>query len=58
MGQIKAENDFATMERESRVRKSPNYDGVCFHAQQCIEKYLKAKLVEADIDFPKTHNLP
>ena len=46
------------MERESRVRKSPNYDGVCFHAQQCIEKYLKAKLVEADIDFPKTHNLP
>ncbi len=28
-----------TMERESRVRKSPNPDAVCFHAQQCVEKY-------------------
>jgi HEPN domain-containing protein len=34
--------DFATVEREVRARKNPNYDGVCFHAQQCAEKYLKA----------------
>ena len=45
------------MERESRVRKNPNYDDVCFHAQQCAEKYLKARLCEAAIDFPKTHSL-
>ncbi len=28
----KAEGDFVTMERESRVRKNPNPDAVCFHA--------------------------
>lgn len=52
----KAEGDYAVMEREGRVRKHPNFDGVCFHAQQCAEKYLKAWLIEADIDFPKTHD--
>jgi hypothetical protein len=31
----KAEGDFTTMERESRARKAPNYDAICFHAQQC-----------------------
>jgi HEPN domain-containing protein len=53
----KAEGDFAIMERESRVRKCPNYDGICFHAQQCAEKYLKARLCEADISFGKIHDL-
>ncbi len=53
----KAEGDFAMVEREARVRKNPNYDGLCFHAQQCVEKYIKARLYEADIDFPKTHVL-
>ncbi len=53
----KAEADFATMERESRVRKNPNYDAVCFHAQQCAEKYLKARLCEADAAFGKVHDL-
>ncbi|NJL91504.1 MAG: HEPN domain-containing protein [Coleofasciculaceae cyanobacterium SM2_1_6] len=27
----------------------PNYDAVCFHAQQCFERYLKARLQEAEI---------
>lgn len=53
----KAEADFATALRERRVRKSPNFDAVCFHAQQCIEKYLKAILVEKKISFSKTHDL-
>ncbi len=53
----KAEADFATAQRESRVRKNPNYDGICFHYQQCAEKYLKARLCEADIPFGKTHDL-
>lgn len=53
----KAEGDFATMERESRARKAPNYDAVCFHAQQCAEKYLKARLEEAGRTFGKTHDL-
>jgi HEPN domain-containing protein len=53
----KAEGDFAIAERESRVRKNPSYDGVCFHAQQCAEKYLKACLCEAGISFGKIHDL-
>jgi HEPN domain-containing protein len=40
-----------------RARRSPNYDAVCFHAQQCAEKYLKALLQEEGIPFGKTHNL-
>lgn len=53
----KAEGDFATMQRESRARKNPNYDAICFHAQQCAEKYLKSRLAEADISFGKVHDL-
>jgi len=53
----KAEGDFATLERESRARKNPNYDAVCFHAQQCAEKYLKAHLCEAGIGCHKIHDL-
>ena len=53
----KAEDDFATLSREARVRKRPNYDGLCFHAQQCAEKYLKACLQEARRPFPRTHDL-
>ena len=53
----KAEGDWATMLREFRVRKSPNYDAVCFHSQQCAEKYFKARLFDAGISFQKTHDL-
>jgi len=52
----KAEADFATARRESLATDTPNYDAVCFHAQQCAEKYLKAFL-QANIPFPKTHDL-
>jgi len=41
----KAEGDYVTAQRELRARKSPNYDASCFHAQQCAEKYLKARLL-------------
>ena len=34
-----------------------NYDGVCFHTQQCAEKHLKGRLEEAGIAFGKTHDL-
>jgi HEPN domain-containing protein len=53
----KAEGDFATAGRELRARKSPNYDAVCFHAQQCAEKYLKATLQDNEKHIPKIHNL-
>ena len=53
----KAEGDFRTAEREALVRKGPNYDAVCFHAQQCAEKYLKARLCEEAVSFRNTHDL-
>lgn len=53
----KAEGDYATARREVRARKNPNYDAVCFHAQQCVEKYLKALLQEQNTSFGRTHNL-
>ena len=53
----KAEGDYTMAGRELRARKTPNFDGVCFHAQQCAEKYLKARLHAAGKRIPKTHDL-
>ena len=54
----KAEGDWVSMEREGQAQNAPNYDLVCYLAQQCAEKYLKSYLQEANVTFPKTHNLP
>lgn len=53
----KAEEDFAGAVILNRLKKHAVPGIVCFHCQQCAEKYLKARLHEASIDFPKTHNL-
>lgn len=53
----KAEGDWNAARQLHCVRKDPNYDSVCFHCQQSVEKYLKARLVEAGSNFPKTHDL-
>ncbi len=53
----KAEADFGTAQRELAVTQHSNYDAVCFHSQQCAEKYLKAVLQESNIPFPRTHDL-
>ena len=53
----KAEGDFAVACREMRARKSRNYDAVCFHCQQCIEKLMKGLLIHVGVTPPKTHML-
>jgi len=53
----KAEGDWFAAQQLYRARKHPNYDASCFHAQQCAEKYLKARLEEGGINFSQTHNL-
>lgn len=53
----KAEEDFYSAQREYRARNRPNYSAACFFSQQCIEKYIKARLQEANIEFSKTHDL-
>jgi HEPN domain-containing protein len=53
----KAEEDFAVASILARPRKKPLWSGVCFHAQQCVEKYLKARLNEDSLPVHKTHDL-
>jgi HEPN domain-containing protein len=38
----RAEEDFQVATTLIRPRKKPLWGPVCFHAQQCVEKYLKA----------------
>ena len=52
----KAENDLRTAEHTLTLEHPP-CDTVCFHAQQCAEKYLKGFLTFHEIDFPKTHSI-
>ncbi|MFQ5882544.1 MAG: HEPN domain-containing protein [Candidatus Methylomirabilales bacterium] len=54
---IKAENDLTTAAHALTLGERCPTDTVCFHAQQCVEKYLKAVLVLHRTDFPKTHDL-
>jgi HEPN domain-containing protein len=53
----KAEGDWTATNLLFRARRSANYDATCFHAQQCAEKYLKARLEEAGVISGKTHDL-
>jgi HEPN domain-containing protein len=53
----KAEEDFLAATALNRRRKKPLWNIVCFHVQQTVEKYLKARLEEAGLSVPKTHDL-
>ena len=53
----KAESDWVVIKRLQQPLTPDVYDAICFHAQQCIEKYLKAWLQEANIRPPRTHEL-
>jgi HEPN domain-containing protein len=53
----KAKEDYETAITLIRKRKRPTPNVVCFHSQQCAEKYLKAFLVQQKVVFPKTRDL-
>jgi HEPN domain-containing protein len=53
----KAGKDFATARRELQVQEDPNFDAVCFHAQQSIEKLMKGLLIHLGVTPTKTHDL-
>src|SRR3989338_11681090 len=53
----KAEADFEAARTLARSRKKGLPDPVCYHSQQCAEKYLKAYLISRRVKFPKTHDL-
>lgn len=53
----KAEADLVAAAYLLKMGSSSPAEIVCFHAQQRVEKYLKALLVFAGTDFPKTHDI-
>jgi HEPN domain-containing protein len=52
----KSKNDLIAASQSLKADEPPT-DAVCFHAQQSIEKSLKALLTFNNIEFPKTHDL-
>lgn len=54
---IKAENDLTNAVHTLKLKEKCPTDTVGFHAQQAVEKYLKALLVYQNIDFRKTHDI-
>ncbi len=53
----KAESDWLLAVSLMRRRKPPVRDHACFHFQQAAEKYVKARLEEAGVRFPKIHDI-
>jgi HEPN domain-containing protein len=53
----KAETDAKGAAALARRRKDPLPDLICFHSQQCIEKYLKAVLVHFGVRPPRIHDV-
>jgi HEPN domain-containing protein len=53
----KAEMDYEGALVLLRRRKNPLPDLVCWHSQQCAEKYSKAFLARHRVIFARTHNL-
>jgi HEPN domain-containing protein len=49
---VKAETDYKAALALARRRKDPLPEVVCFHCQQCAEKYLKAFLIARGMPFP------
>src|SRR5262245_13429406 len=53
----KAESDYDGACEALRSRKKSRQDRIGFFSQQCVEKYLKARLTETGVAFPRTHEL-
>ena len=53
----KADNDLTNAEHTLTLGDRAPADTICFHAQQCVEKYLKALLVHKGVGFAKTHEI-
>ncbi|MGD0092417.1 MAG: HEPN domain-containing protein [Planctomycetota bacterium] len=52
----KAEDDLRSAAHLLKIRSCPT-EVVCFHAQQCVEKYLKGLLFAQGVDFPRVHEI-
>jgi HEPN domain-containing protein len=53
----KADHDFRSAIHLLSIAEDCPYDTICFHAQQSVEKLLKAYLIAIGADAPRTHDL-
>ena len=53
----RAEGDLTNATHVLKLLRQCPTETVAFHAQQCVEKYLKAALTFYGIDFPKVHDI-
>jgi HEPN domain-containing protein len=53
----KADNDLKTTVHLLKLGEDCPTDVVCFHVQQCVEKYIKALLVWHGIEFARIHHI-
>lgn len=53
----KAEEDFRTADYLLTLKEDCPLNPVCFHSQQCVEKYIRALLIYCSIQFPKSHDV-
>ena len=53
----KAENDLKNAAHTLKLGRDCPTDTVCFHAQQCVEKYVKALLTLRGIEFSRIHHI-
>ncbi|MCB0165643.1 MAG: HEPN domain-containing protein [Anaerolineae bacterium] len=53
----KAEGDFLAATSLLNLQREGMADAICFHTQQCAEKYVKAYLTHHRVEFQRTHDL-
>lgn len=54
---FRANEDIAVIKYLSKSELESYQSTICMHAQQAVEKFLKAFLVYHNIDFPRTHDV-
>ena len=54
---FRAKEDLSVLNRLADIEIELYTSTICFHAQQSVEKNLKAFLVYHDVDFPRTHDV-
>ena len=54
---FRADEDVAVLDELLQSNPQAYASTICFHAQQAVEKYLKALLACKGVDFPKTHDV-
>lgn len=54
---FRANEDLSVIDNLFKTDPSLYASTICFHAQQAVEKFLKAFLIIHNVDFPRTHDV-